>query len=100
MPDLFFYDFETAYEKYDNLTFDEWAEMKYVNKKFYEIVLQPALSITLNEREIFSAAEMLMMQQVYFLASAEADKREVTKTNYYDAVLRPWQEYLTNKGAK
>lgn len=100
MPDLFFYDFDTVYEKYDNITFDEWAKLKYVNKKFYEIVLQPALSITLNEREQFSAAEMLMMQQVYFLSTPESDKREVTTINYYDAVLKPWSDYLKSKGAK
>lgn len=100
MPDLFFYDFNTVYEKYDHLTFDEWAQSKYINKKFYEIVLQPALSITLNERGIFSAAEMLMMQQFYFLSTPDADKREVTNINYYDAVLRPWSEYLESKGAK
>ncbi len=83
MKDLFFYDFDEIYEKYDNYTFDEWAKMKYVNEKFYKIVLQPALSITLNERESFSAAEMLMMNQVYFLSNADSDKRIVTNKNYY-----------------
>ena len=83
MKDLFFYDFDEIYEKYDNYTFDEWAKMKYVNEKFYRIVLQPALSITLNERETFSAAEMLMMNQVYFLSNADSDKRIVTNKNYY-----------------
>ena len=43
---------------------------------------------------------MLMMQQVYFLSTPESDKREVTTINYYDAVLKPWSDYLKSKGAK
>jgi hypothetical protein len=40
------------------------------------------------------------MQQIYFLTSTEADTREITKTNYYDAVLKPWVEYLESKNTK
>ena len=48
-----FYDYETSFVKYDNLTFQEWADRNYVSKKFYDIMLKPALSVTLNEGEVF-----------------------------------------------
>ena len=60
LPDMMFFDFDHVNEKYDEISFKEWADSKYIAKSFYEIVLQPALSVTLNEREIFSAAEMLV----------------------------------------
>ena len=54
--DLMFYDYDKTFAKYDNLTFQEWADSKYVNKKFYEIMLKPALSVSLNEGEVFRHA--------------------------------------------
>ncbi len=100
LQDLMFYDFDYVNQKYDNISFREWAEEKHVAKPFYDIVLQPALSVTLNEREIFSAAEMLTFQQIYFLTSSDADKREVATINYYDAILKPWVDYLESKNTK
>jgi hypothetical protein len=100
LPDLMFYDFNHVNEKYDNITFDEWAQEKKVAQDFYDIVLKPALSVTLNEREIFSAAEMLAFMQIYFLSNSESDGREVAKINYEDAVLKPWKDYLKNKNVK
>jgi hypothetical protein len=97
---MMFYDFDHCNQKYDDISFDEWAQQKYISKPFYEIMLQPALSVTLNERDIFSAAEMLSFQQIYFMSTADADLREVTKINYYDAVLKPWVDYLENKNTK
>jgi hypothetical protein len=52
------------FAEYDNISFADWAELKHVAKPFYDIIMQPSLSVTLNERDIFSAAEMLMFQQV------------------------------------
>jgi len=100
LPDLMFYDFDHINQKYDNITFDEWAKEKKVDQKFYDIVLRPTLSVTLNEREIFSAAEMLAFMQIYFLSNAESDGREVAKINYEDAVLKPWKDYLRSKNVK
>jgi hypothetical protein len=100
MPDLMFYDFEHINEKYDNITFDEWAKEKKVDQRFYDIVLRPTLSVTLNEREIFSAAEMLAFMQIYFLSNSESDGREVAKINYEDAILKPWKDYLRSKNVK
>jgi uncharacterized protein with NAD-binding domain and iron-sulfur cluster len=100
LADLCFYDFDSVNEKYDNMSFREWATQKHVAAPFYDIILQPALSVTLNERDIFSAAEMLAFQQVYFLTSDNADTREVAKVNYYEALIKPWVEHLESKNTK
>lgn len=50
---------------------------QHVSKRFYDILLAPPLSVTLNERTGISAAEMLMYMHVYFLADPDADHREV-----------------------
>lgn len=100
LQDLLFFDFDTVNAKYDNISFKEWGQLKHVAAPFYDIVLQPALSVTLNERDIFSAAEMLSFQQIYFLTNSDADHRQVAKKNYYHAVLKPWIDYLESKNVK
>ncbi len=89
-----FYDFDKVYDKYDNISFKQWAIDKKVQQDFYDIIMQPALSVTLNERDIFSAAEMLTFMQIYFLSNSESDNREVTTINYDEAILKPWRSYL------
>lgn len=99
MPDLIFYDFNRINNEYDNITFHEWAIEKKIAQDFYDIIMQPALSVTLNEREVFSAAEMLAFLQIYFLSQSDSDEREVAKFNYYQSILQPWQERLEKNGA-
>jgi CRISPR/Cas system-associated endoribonuclease Cas2 len=100
LPDFAFYDFDNVYQKYDNLTFLEWSKLKRVTQSFYDIILQPALSVTLNERSIFSAADMLTFIQIYFLMNSDSDTREVATINYHDAVLKPWTDKLLQYGVK
>lgn len=100
LPDMVFYEFDHIWEKYDNMTFPEWAVEKEVAKDFYDIIMAPALSITLNEREVFSAAEMLTYMQIYFLTNSEADDRETANKDFYTAVLKPWVEYLLKLNVK
>jgi uncharacterized protein with NAD-binding domain and iron-sulfur cluster len=100
LPDMIYYDYETVWDKYDNITFEQWAIEKKVAKDFYDIVLAPALSITLNQRDIFSAAEMLTYMQIYFLTNSAADHRETCNKSFYECVLRPWVEYLTKQNVK
>jgi isorenieratene synthase len=100
LPDLIFFDYDHMFEKYDNITFHQWAQEKKVSKPFYDIIMQPALSVTLNERDIFSAAEMLTFMQIYFLTNSESDNREVPTVNYYQAVLKPWTDYLEKHNVK
>ena len=55
------------FAQYDNISFADWAQLKHVDKPFYDIIMQPSLSVTLNEKNIFSAGEMLMFQQVHII---------------------------------
>lgn len=100
LPDLMFYEFDKIFEKYDNITFAEWAEEKKVAQDILDIIMKPGLAVTLNDRDIFSAAEMLMFMQLYFLSNSESDHREMAITDHYNAVLKPWSEYLQKKGVK
>ena len=97
MPDLIFFDFDEIYQKYDNITFHQWALEKKVAKDFYDIIMDPALSITVNDRELFSAAEMLMYMQMYFLTNSESDYRELANVNFQEGILTPWTNYLKSK---
>jgi hypothetical protein len=92
---MIFFDYNTIYERLDNITFHEWAVEKKVAQDFYDIILDPALSVTLNDRDTFSAAEMLTFVQMYFLSSSDSDHRETCTTNFYDAVIKPWTDRLT-----
>ncbi|CAF1139225.1 unnamed protein product, partial [Brachionus calyciflorus] len=100
LPDMIFYDFDTMNQKYDNISFLEWATQKKVAQDFYDIILKPALSVTLNEQKTFSAAEMLAFLQIYFLTNSKSDRREVANVNYYEAVLKPWTDYLIKHNVK
>ena len=100
LKDLVYYDYDEMFAKYDNLSFQAWAKEKGVAQEIYDIIMQPPLSVTLNERDIFSAGEMLMYQQVYFLSNSESDHREVTLIDHYNAILKPWVAYLENKGVR
>ena len=62
--------------------------------------MAPSLSVTVNERQVLSAAEMLTYQHIYFLSHPRADKREVTAEDYYTAVLGPWEKRLRNYGVE
>jgi isorenieratene synthase len=100
LHDLMYFDFDKVFEKYDNISFAQWAQEKKVTKSFYDIIMQPALSVTLNEQGIFSAAEMLTFMQIYFLSNAQSDQREVTTKNFFDAILNPWEFYLLKNNAR
>lgn len=97
---MVYYDFDHMWDKYDDISFHDWAIEKKVAKDFYDIIMAPSLSVTLNNREIFSAAEMLMFMQIYFLTNAEADFREVATKDFYTAVLKPWVDYLLKLNVK
>ena len=91
---MVFFDYNTIYERLDNITFQNWAHEKKVPQDFYDIIMDPALSVTLNDREIFSAAEMLVFIHMYFLSSSDSDNRETCINNFYDAILKPWIDHL------
>jgi myosin-crossreactive antigen len=98
--EMIFFDYDKVYDRFDNMTFTEWSEEYQVNKKLFDLMYMPALSVTLNEPEKISAAEVLIFIHMYFLSDAQADNRIMTKFNSYDSVLKPWIEYLEKRNTK
>ena len=100
LKDMMFYDFNEVNKKYDNITFEDWAKEMRVKQNVYDILFYPPLSVTLNERKVFSAAEMLAYVQIFFLTTATSDNKDVATLNYYDAVLKPWKDYLEKRNVR
>ncbi|KAM3570082.1 hypothetical protein VYU27_007844 [Nannochloropsis oceanica] len=96
--DLLWFDHTSVWAKYDEESFPEWAAAKGVAKVFYDVLYAPSLSVTVNERQNISAAEMLTMNHIYFLSHPKADHREVTNEDYETAVLGPWEKRLVEMG--
>ena len=98
--EVLFYNHKMNYINLDDITFVELAKKRRVNKKFYDIVMEPAASVTLNDPNTISAAEMCMYMHLYFLSHPKAFNREVTTTDHYNGLLRPWVERLKSFGCK
>ena len=92
-----FYNHRDVYERLDDITFVEWAKSR-VSKEFYEIMLEPAASVTLNDISKISAAEMVMYMHFYFMGHPKAMWREVTTEDHATAVITPWEERLRDLG--
>lgn len=86
--------------RYDHMTALQWKEAKGVPTAFYDIILEPAVSVTLNNRSSFSAAELLTFIQLYFLSDSEADHREVVTKDFGTSVINPWADRLRQQGTK
>lgn len=96
----FFYDHEANYEKYDGISFLDWAEEKKIPKPFLDVFLEPALGVTLNRPEEISAAQAFELMWNYFMHRPDANAREVTKQDHYTSFLEPWQRYLETLGVE
>ncbi|MFZ9890165.1 MAG: FAD-dependent oxidoreductase, partial [Myxococcota bacterium] len=100
LSEVMYYDHDEIHRKYDKITFREWAEQKGISKKFYELILQPAASVTLNDPDKVSAAEMIQFMHTYFLSRASAMNREITTTDHGTALIEPWEDRLRSLGVE
>jgi isorenieratene synthase len=82
----------------DKISFLDWAKNKGVDKKFFDIIMEPAASVTLNDVSKISAYEMVLYMHLYFLSNPKAMNRDVTTSDHNTAVLKPWVDYLKGKG--
>lgn len=98
--DVLFFNYRKNYQRLDNVTFKEFAKNRGVNKKFFDIVMEPAASVTLNDPDTISAAEMALYMHLYFLSQPKAFRREVTTQDHYNALLKPWADRLKKLGVK
>ena len=99
LKDVVGYNHDTLYDRLDGITFEEWAKTR-VSKAFYDLVMQPAASVTLNDESLVSAAEMIQMMHLYFMSDPRAMNREVTNQDHGTNVIDPWAKYLTDRGAE
>ncbi|XP_030848106.1 uncharacterized protein LOC115926827 [Strongylocentrotus purpuratus] len=95
-----YYNHDTVYQRYGNITFDEWTEIEGVPTWFADTVLRPALSVTFNERTVLNAAEILMYSHFYFTGDSKADQRSIATVDHRTAVFDPWERRLKSLGAK
>ncbi|MEE2756157.1 MAG: FAD-dependent oxidoreductase [Myxococcota bacterium] len=98
LKDVVGYNHDDIFERLDGETFESWAKTR-VSKAFYELIMEPAASVTLNKPELVSAAEMLQMMHLYFMSDPRAMNREVTTVDHGTAVIDPWVRYLREMGA-
>lgn len=82
------------------MTFREWAQEKKIDKTFYNVIMDPVLSFTVNDRDTFSAAEMLAMLQIYLMSETESFNRELAIYNFNEAILNPWKLRLESHNTK
>lgn len=98
--DVMYYKHNRTFQDWDHLTVREWANKVAINKKFYDIIIQPAASVTLNDPEKMSAAEMIHMMHLYFTSTPKAMKRTVPEVDHGTAVIEPWVSCLRYLGAE
>jgi len=96
--DVMNYNHDKTFEKYDNMSVEEWIKEKGITKKFYELFIQPAASVTLNDPSKMSAAEMIQMMHEYFVGQPRAMDREVVNNDHYRSVIGPWEKELKRLG--
>jgi isorenieratene synthase len=100
MVDVVFFDHSTVYQKFDQITFEEWMERARVDNTFREVVMRPASSVTLNDPNKLSAAEMINFQHIYFIGHPRAFHRKVTTQDHETAVIGPWAAKLRDLGVR
>jgi isorenieratene synthase len=96
--DIIFYNHATNYRRFDQLSFEDWGRRTGVDKKFWDIIMYPAASVTLNDPAKLSAAEMLLYMHFYFIGHPRAFRRIVTTTDHGTAVIDPWADRLRALG--
>lgn len=98
LPDIIFYNHKNHFAKFDNLNFFDWAKDTGVNKKFFDVIMEPAASVTLNDPEKISASEMILNMHFYFIGHPKAFQRKISKIDHGSAVIVPWAERLKELG--
>lgn len=96
--DVLLYDHQYVYQSLDGKTFPTWIQERGIPRDFYELFLQPAASVTLNDPLAISAAEMALYMHYYFTGQPRAMNREVTTVDHATAVIDPWAARLRQLG--
>jgi len=98
IPDLMYFRFEDIYERLDNISYQEWADRHGVSKKLFAILFEPAASVTINDPQTISAAELVMWTHYFFIGHPKAMWREIAIDHHARVLLDPWLHILKKQG--
>ena len=98
--DMFRYEYERTFEKYDGVDFMTFCREEDIYRPFLRTVLHPFSDATMNRMEVLSAAEAIRYFHFYFMGSPEALGYRITKENCMDALVRPMERRLKELGVK
>ncbi|WP_437599543.1 FAD-dependent oxidoreductase [Sorangium sp. So ce590] len=99
LGELVGYNHDLNYRRFDDETFDAWGRRTRVNRRFWDIVMGPVASVTLNDPARISAAEMLLYMHLFFLGHPKAFRRSVATVDHGTALIDPWGARLRSLGA-
>jgi isorenieratene synthase len=94
IPDLMYFRYEDIYDRLDNISYHEWADRHGVSKKLFAILFEPAASVTINDPETISAAELVMWTHYFFIGHPKSMWREIAIDHHARTLLDPWLDYL------
>ncbi|MFK7827463.1 MAG: FAD-dependent oxidoreductase [Oligoflexales bacterium] len=98
IKDVLLYDHSTNVSRLDGMSLPEWADKIGMDKKFYDIFVYPAASVTLNDPSSISAAEMAHFMHLYFTGQPRAMNRKMSIIDHESAVIGPLINKLRKLG--
>ena len=100
IPDLMYFRFEKVFKDLDNISYHEWAKRRGISEKLFAILFEPAASVTINDPETISAAELVMWTHYFFIGHPKSMWREIAVDNHAKVLLNPWLNRLKELGTK
>ncbi|KAI3652454.1 hypothetical protein MP228_002779 [Amoeboaphelidium protococcarum] len=100
VPDLMFYNHKKTTKYLQGKTFYKYARERAIAERFLRAFMLPAISVTLNERSTYSAAELVTLFHLYFISSPKASYRYSPQEPHSRAVFDPWVSHLKANGVK
>ena len=98
--DMFRYEYERTFERYDGIDFMTFCREQDIYEPFFRTVLHPFSDATMNRMEVLSAAEAIRYFHFYFMGSPEALGYRITTRNCMDALVRPMERRLKALGVR
>jgi len=98
IPDLMYFQYESVYDRLDDISYHEWAHRRGVSEKLFAVLFEPAASVTINDPETISAAELVMWTHLFFIGHPKAMWREIASDHHAKTLLDPWHQRLKELG--
>ena len=98
IPDLMYFQYESVYDRLDDISYHEWAHRRGVSEKLFAVLFEPAASVTINDPETISAAELVMWTHLFFIGHPKAMWREIASDYHAKSLLDPWHQRLNELG--